>query len=72
MSYMMGNDSWKSRELCYNHLADPNSVHDDGFTYHFYPNPAECNEFLMQQSAFRQHMSYAPEKESNDAEKCIY
>ena len=72
MSYAMGIDSWKSGKVCYNRLADPNNLRDDDYTRFFYRNPVECIEFLMQQPAFREHMSYAPAKEFNDAEERIY
>jgi len=39
----------------------------------FFPrNHVECIEFLIQQPVFREHMSYAPAKEFNDAEERIY
>jgi hypothetical protein len=38
-------------------------------THVFYRNPVECIEFLMQQPAFREHMSYAPAKKYNYAVK---
>jgi len=72
MSYAMGIDSWKSGKVCYNRLADSNNLRDDDYTHFFYRNPVECIEFLMQQPAFREHMSYAPAKEFNDAEERIY
>jgi len=72
MSNAMGLDSWKSGKVCYNRLADPNNLHADDYTCFFYRNPVECIEFLMQQPAFREHMSYAPAKEFNDAEERIY
>jgi len=59
MSCKMGIDSRKSGEVCYNCLADPNNLCDDDYTWFFYCNPVECIEFLMQQPAFREHMSYA-------------
>jgi hypothetical protein len=65
-------DSWKSSKVCYNHLANPNNHCDDDYTRFFYRNPVECIEFLMQQPAFREHISYAPAKEFNDAEERIY
>ena len=72
MSYTMGIDSWKSGKVWYNHLADPRNLRDDGYTGFFYCNSVECIEFLMQQPAFREHMSYAPAKEFNEAEERIY
>jgi len=72
MSYMMGIDSWKSGNVCYNCLADPNNLHDDDSTCFLHCNPVDCIEFLMQQPAFRDHLSYAPAKEFNDAEERIY
>jgi len=72
MSYAMGIDSWKSGKVRYIRLADPNNLHDDDYTRFFYSNPVDCIEFLMQQPAFMEHMSYAPAKEFNDAEERIY
>jgi len=72
MSYAMGIEYWKSGKVCYNRLADSNNLGDDDYTPFFYRNPVECIEFLMQQPAFREHMSYAPAKEFNDAEQRIY
>jgi len=72
MSYTMGIDSWISGKVCYNRLAYSNNLRDDDYTRFFYRNPVECIEFLMQQPGFREHMSYAPAKEFNDAEEHIY
>jgi len=72
MSYSMGIDFWKSGKVCYNCLADPNSLHNDEFTKFFYSNPGECFEFIMQHSAIREHMFYAQVKALNEAEDCIY
>ena len=69
----MGIDSWKSGKVCHNRLPNPNNLRDDNYTLFCYRNPVECVEFLMQQPAFREHMSYAPAKEFNDdAEERIY
>ena len=72
MSYTMGIDSWKSGNGCYNRLADPNNLRDHDYTHFFDPNRVECIEFLMRQPTFREHMSYAPAIEFNDAEEHIY
>jgi len=72
MSYPMGIDSWKSGTLCYNRLADPNNLRDDDYIRFIHRNPVQSIEFLMQQPAFRETMSYAPAKEFNDAEERIY
>ena len=72
MSCAMGIDSGKSRKVCYNCLANPNHLRDNDYTHFFDRNPVECIEFLMQQPAFREHMSYGPAKEFIDAEECIY
>jgi hypothetical protein len=71
-SYAMGIDSWKSGKVCHNSLADPNNLRDNDYTHCFYRNPVEYIQFLKQQPMFREHMSYAPAKEYNDAEECIY
>jgi hypothetical protein len=65
----MAIDSWKSGHVCYNCLADPNDLHNNDYTRFLYHNPVKCIEFLMQQPAFREHMSYAPAQEYNDAEE---
>jgi hypothetical protein len=72
MSYAMGIESWKSSRVCYNCLAYPNNLCDDNYTRFFYRNLVECIEFFMQQPAFREHTSYAPAEEFNDAEKRIH
>jgi len=72
MSYTMGIDSWKSCKVCYNGLADPNNLLDDDYTHFFYCNSVECIEFLTQQPAFREHMSFAPAEEFNAGEERIY
>jgi len=72
MCYAMGIDSWRSGNVCYNRLADPNNLHDDDYTRFIYHNPVQCIEFLVQQPAFRDHMLYAPAKEFNDADERIY
>jgi len=72
MSYAISMDSWKSGKVCHNRLADPNNLRDDDYTQFFHPNPVECVEFLVQQPAFRKHMSYTPAKNFNDAEERIY
>jgi len=72
MSYAMGIESWKSGKVCCNCLPDANNLRDNDYTRFFYHNPVECIEFLMQQPAFREHISYAPAKEFNDAEERIY
>jgi len=71
MSYMMGIDSWESGKVCYNHLVAPNNLRDDDDTRLFFRTPVECIEILLQQPAFREHMSYAPPKEFHDAEDRI-
>ena len=70
--YLIGIDSWKSGKVFNNRLADPNNLDDNDYTCFFYHNPVECIELLMQQPVFREHMSYAPAKEFNDAENRIY
>jgi len=72
MFYAMGIDSCKSGTVCYFCLADPNNLRVDDYTLFSYRNPVEWIEFLMQQPAFREHKSYAPAKEFNDAEERIY
>jgi len=72
MSYVMGIDSSKSREMCYNCLDNPTNLCDDDYTCFFRRNPVECIEFLMQQLAFREHISYATAKESDNAQEQIY
>jgi len=72
MSYVMGIDSWESGKVYYHHLADPKNLCDDDFACFFYRIPVECIEFLMQQPVFREHMSYAPAKEFNDAQERTY
>jgi hypothetical protein len=72
MSYATGIDCWTSGKVCNNRFADQNNLRDDGYTRFFYRNPVECIELLMQKLALREHMSYAPAKEFNDAEERIY
>jgi hypothetical protein len=72
MFYAMGIISWKSGKACNNRFADPNNLGDDNFTRFFYHDPVECIKFVKEQPAFREHMSYAPAKEFNDAAERIY
>jgi len=60
MSYAMGIDSWKSSKVCFNSFAYPNNHRNDDYTHFCYHNPVQCFEFLMQQAAFTDHISYAP------------
>jgi hypothetical protein len=53
-------------------LADPNYLRNDDYTLFFHRNPVAFIEFLMQQPVFREHMSYAPAKEFNDAKERIH
>jgi len=72
MSYVIGIDAWKSGKVCYNRLADPNNLCDDDYKYFSYRNTDECIEFIMEQHKFREHMSYAPANEFDDAKEHIY
>jgi len=65
----MSIDSWKSGEVCHNSVADHKNLCNDNYTHFFYRNPLECIEFLTQQPALREHMSYAPVTEFSDAEE---
>jgi hypothetical protein len=53
-------------------MANPNNLCDNDYTCFFHRNDVEFIEFLMQQPAFREHMSYTSAKEFNDAEERIY
>jgi hypothetical protein len=64
--------SWKSGKLCYPLLSDSNNLHYDNYIRFLYLSLVECIEFVMQQPALRESMSYASAKEFNDAEKHIY
>jgi len=72
MFYTMALNSKKCGEVCYNCLADSNNLRDNDYTSFFYCDSVECIEFLLQQPAFREHMSYAPAQEFTDADKCSY
>jgi hypothetical protein len=72
MFYAMGIDSLNSGKLCYNCFANPNNLCQDNYTCFFYHNYVECIQFLMQQLASREHMSYTPAREFNDVEERIY
>jgi len=63
---------WKSGRQCYKHLGDRNNLHDNGYSRFFYSHSVKCIEFLIEQHAFREDMSYAPAKEFDDAEDHIY
>jgi len=71
-SYAMGIESWKFGTVCYNRLADPNYLRGNDYARFVYRSPVEYVEFRMPQPAFREHMSYGPATEFNDAEKRIY
>lgn len=53
---MIGIECWKSGKVCYNHLADPENLHDDDSKCFSYCNPLKCIEFLNQQPVFKEHM----------------
>jgi len=72
LPYAKGIDSSKSGTVCYNRMANPDNLRDDDYACFFYCNPVDCIEFLMQQPAFREHTSYAPANEFNDAKEWIY
>jgi hypothetical protein len=72
ISNAMGIDSWKSGKVCYNRLADTKNLRNHDYTHFLHRNPVECIEFLLQQPAFREHISSAPAEELNDAEQHIY
>jgi len=72
MFYAMGIDSCKSGTVGKNHFVDPNNFRDNNCTHFFHHYPVESIDFFMQQSAFREHMSYAPAKEFTDTEEHIY
>jgi len=63
---------WKSAFVCYTWLPDSNNLRDNHYTRFSFHNPVESIDFLMQQPAFKEHMLYAPSKEFNHAEECIY
>ena len=62
VSYMIGIDSWKSGNMCYNCLANANNLRDHDYTGSFYSDLVECIEVLIQQPAVREHLSYAQAK----------
>jgi len=68
----MGIDCWESGKVCYNRLANPNNLRDDDYTHFIYHYSIECIEFVMQQPALREHISYAPAKQFNDDEERFY
>jgi hypothetical protein len=72
MPYAIGINSLKYGKRYSHQLADSTQLCDNDYPVFFYCNPVECIEFLMQQPAFREHMSYAPANEFNDAEDRIY
>jgi len=72
MSYTFGIDSYTSVDMYSNCLADPNNLLHYDYRRFSNLNPVECIEFFMHHAAFREHQSYAPATEFNDAEERIY
>lgn len=72
MSYTIGIEFWKSGNVYYIWLADPNNHRNTEYTQFFYHNPVQYDVFFMQQPAFREHMLHPPAKEFNDTDKRIY
>jgi len=70
--YKMGINSLNWGNVCFNHFANLNTLHNDDYTSFFLCRPVECIEFLIHQPAFREHMSYTPEMEFIEAEESIY
>jgi hypothetical protein len=72
MTYALGIDSWKSGKVSYAGLVNSEALRDDGKTRVFYRDPVNCIEFLLQQSAFKEHMVYAPIKDYNELGERVY
>jgi len=72
MTYVIDINCWKWGTGSYSRLVDPKNLRDDDSTFFHYCNSVVCIKFLMQQPAFREHRSYAPAKEFNEAVECIH
>jgi len=65
-------DSRPWGRMSYNRLADPINLRNSNYIRFCYCSSVECIEFLMQQPAFSERMSYAPAKEYNAAMERTY
>jgi hypothetical protein len=68
----MGMNSLNWGNVCLNHFANLNNIHNDDYTCFFHFRPVECIEFLIQQPACRERMLNTPAMEFNKAEESIY
>lgn len=72
MSYELGMQTWKTGKVSFNRSDGGNRFSDAPFTSFYYRNPVTCIEFLLRQSAFKEHMTYAPVREYNDENERVY
>jgi len=71
MSYAIGFDSGISCKVSYNLLPDSNNLHDNNHNHFCYLNPVEHIEFVLEQPAFSEYLSYVQANELLDAEEHI-
>jgi hypothetical protein len=72
MTYALGIYLWKSGKVSYASPVDSEALWNDGKTPVYYRDPVDCIEFLFQQSAFKEHMVYAPIKDYNELGERVY
>jgi hypothetical protein len=66
LHHQLGMDSWKQAKVSFSHTSDRDDLPDHDLTTFWYRDPLKCVEVLMQQTAYRDYMAYAPKKQFNN------
>jgi hypothetical protein len=72
LTYELGMHTWKSGKVCFTRPDASNVATNLRFTQFFYRNPITCIEFLLRQTAYKEHMTYAPLKVYNEMNERVY
>lgn len=72
MVYELGMHTWKTGKVSFNRSDTGNRISTTAYTSFYYRNPVTCIEFLLRQSAYKEHMTYAPVREYNDENERVY
>ena len=67
LHHQLGMDSWKQGKVSFSCSSDGDSnLRDHDLTAFWYRDPLKCVEVLMQQTAYRDYMAYAPQRQFNN------
>ena len=69
MTYDLGMHTWKSGRVSFDRS---NQNAGNQLTQFYYRDPVPCIEFLLRQTAYKEHMTYAPVKEYNEQNERVY